>query len=80
MTDKYKTVTIVKTVPVADKETLIAWLNGELADWLRDKRDGGSSKATAGAKAIELIYEAGFTLNITSPRVNREHGLEFPER
>lgn len=68
MDNEYKTVTIVKTVPVTDQETLIAWLNVELADWLKDKRDAGASKATAGAKAVELIIEAGFTFN--SPQIN----------
>lgn len=75
MTETYKTVEIIKTVPVANKETLTAWLNAELADWLEglNKRDGGISRLTVGSKAIELIHEAGFTLN--APRVNREGSM-----
>ena len=70
MTEGYKTVEIIKTVPVADKESLIAWLNVELGDWIGDtKRDGGASRAKAGQRAIELIFEAGFTLN--PPKVSR---------
>lgn len=71
MQDKYLTVEITKTVPVADYETLEAFLNQELEKHIgKDLRDGGASKRTAGAKALDLIMEAGFTL--TNPVVLRD--------
>lgn len=68
--DSYKTVEVTKTVPVADLESLRAWLDQQLEDWIGEgKRDGGLSKTTAGSRAITLIEEAGFT--ITPPTVKR---------
>jgi len=62
MTD-HKTVTITKTVPVNNRETLDAYLNDQLKEWIGDgKKDAGTRNATAGSKAIRLIEEAGFKL------------------
>lgn len=66
MMKKYKTIEITKTVPVADLESLKAWLNKELADWVSS---GKSDAHTAGTKALDLIEEAGFKL--TPPTVSR---------
>ena len=65
----YKTVTMTKTVPVADRESLAVWLDQKMAEWLKDKRDAGASKKTAGTHALKLIAEAGFTLQ--SPQIPR---------
>ena len=63
-----KMVTITKQVPVADRESLTAWLNRELGDWLVCSEESGRED-TAGNRALDLIHEAGFTLN--PPKVNR---------
>lgn len=68
--DSYLTVEITKTVPVADRETLEAYLNQELETHVGHQvRDGGESKRTAGTKALQLIEEAGFEL--IPPKVTR---------
>lgn len=69
VTNGYKTVSMTKSVPVADTESLKAWLNEQLSDWLSGQRDGGTNKMVAGSKAVDLIIEAGFTLN--PPKVTR---------
>lgn len=68
--ENYLTVEITKTVPVADRESLEAYLNIELKEHIGDNlRDGGLSKKTAGTKALQLIEKAGFKL--ISPKVSR---------
>lgn len=62
MTKLPKTVMITKTVPVTDIITLSAWLNQEMAVWVKTHRDGGVMKATVGSRAIDLILQAGFTI------------------
>ncbi len=70
--DKYKTVEITKTVPVADHESLEAYLNIKLEGHLsQNLRDGGESKKQVGTRALALIIEAGFTL--TPPVVTRSN-------
>lgn len=64
-----KHVTVTKTVPVNNRETLEVWLNEQLAEWLTGQRDGGGNKLVAGRRAIDLILEAGFTLE--PPVLNR---------
>ena len=64
MTD-YKTIEITKTVPVADRESLAAWLNYELP--LRVNANGGEK--AMGNWALDLIEEAGFELK--PPTVTR---------
>lgn len=66
----YLTVEITKTVPVADRETLKAYLNIGIEKYIGENlRDGGESKRTAGTKALQLIEEAGFEL--IPPKVTR---------
>ncbi len=64
--DKYITVEITKTVPVADYETLEAYLNISLEKWATSGHD---EKTRAGTKALEMIKETGFTL--LPPEVKR---------
>ncbi len=59
-----KVVTLTKTVPVADRETLRVWLNQQLQEYLKSARDGGVNKSTAGTKALDLIEAAGFRLTL----------------
>lgn len=63
--DKYLTVEITKTVPVADRETLEAFLNINLEKWAC----GDHGKTRVGTKVLELIKEAGFELS--PPTVTR---------
>ncbi len=68
--EKYLTVEITKTVPVADRETLETYLNQQLEEHIgKNLRDSGASKKTAGTKALQLIEEAGFKL--MPPKVAR---------
>jgi hypothetical protein len=60
---EYKTVTVTKKVPVSDQQSLAVWLDVQLYDYVVPRRDGGLRQRSAGTKAIELILEAGFTLN-----------------
>lgn len=70
-----KEVTITKTVPVNNIETLRAWLSGQLRDYL-DKPEGvclDTRKALVGSRAIDLILEAGFTIEpLRTKSINKE--------
>ncbi len=61
---EYLTVEITKTVPVADRETLEAYLNIGLENHI-----GKNLRGTAGTRALEMIEEAGFELR--PPKVAR---------
>lgn len=67
-----KHVTITKTVPVNNRETLEVWLNREMSKFMSDQRDGGQNQLHAGRIALNLIELAGFTLQSpVTPRAQR---------
>lgn len=60
-------VTITKTVPVIDRESLEAWLNEQLVNYMGDINP--HNMPTIGSVALNLIEQAGF--KITPPSRTR---------
>ncbi len=57
-----KQVEITKTVPVADVETLEAWLDKELEEYIISQQSSTGNFTHAGRRVLALIKEAGFAL------------------
>lgn len=70
---EHKTVTITKTVPVDDRETLALWLEDWLALWMANEWE--VEAPGVGSKALDLIEEAGFTV-VPPASVARDKAIE----